>query len=189
MNISHTTAVFTNGAILSCGGYGPFFGPWVCGPLNAMDECFIYHKHKGWSELSRMKQGRYYSASIPIDGGMIVTGGLDCHGRNLKSSEIVLSDGSAVRDGPELPEPRSGHCLAYDKKNNVFFITGGGYGYGDQYDSLTHTLLDRGLSTILINSESVGISKNGSNIICISLKRCTNDITTYHFLKFLLILS
>ena len=185
MNISHTTAVFTNGAILSCGGgYSPFIKF-----LNAMDECFIYHKHKGWSELSRMKQGRYYSASIPIDGGMIVTGGLDCHGRNLKSSEIVLSDGSAVRHGPELPEPRSGHCLAYDKKNNVFFITGGGYGYGDQYDSLTHTLLDRGLSTILINSESVGISKNGSIIICTSLKRCTNDITTYHFLKFLLILS
>ena len=27
--------------------------------------------------------------------------------------------------GPELPEPRSGHCLAYDEEDDVFFVTGG----------------------------------------------------------------
>ena len=27
--------------------------------------------------------------------------------------------------GPELPEPRYGHCLAYDKEGDDFFVTGG----------------------------------------------------------------
>ena len=27
--------------------------------------------------------------------------------------------------GPELPEPRYSHCLAYDKEDDVFFVTGG----------------------------------------------------------------
>ena len=74
-----------------------------------------------------MKQARKWSASIPIDGGMVVTGGQDGSGNTLKSSQIVLSDGSAVTNGPELPEPRYGHCMAYDKKHNVFFVTGGYY--------------------------------------------------------------
>ena len=45
----------------------------------------------------------------------------------LKSSQIVLLDGSAIRDGPELPEPRYGHCMAYNKDDGVFFSTGGFY--------------------------------------------------------------
>ena len=55
---------------------------------------------------------------------MIVIGGYD--GSNvLKSSQIVLLDGSAVKKGPELPEPRSQHCIAHDKENDIFFVTGG----------------------------------------------------------------
>ena len=82
-----------------------------------------------------MNQRRYGSASIPINGGMVVIGGIDrelhrapCQG-TLKSSQIILSNGSAVKEGPELPEPRYGHCLAYDKYDDVFFVTGGFYNH------------------------------------------------------------
>ena len=57
---------------------------------------------------------------------MIVTGGRDGF-LVFQSSQIVLADGSAITEGPELPEPRDGHCLAYDKDDDVFFVTGGYY--------------------------------------------------------------
>ena len=66
--INHATATYTNGRILSCGGV--YFNAKIG------DQCYIYEKEKGWSQLSKMKQARLGSASIPIDGGMIVTGGL-----------------------------------------------------------------------------------------------------------------
>ena len=58
------------------------------------------------------------------NGGMIVTGGTD-NTTAFKSSLIVYLNESANTDGPELPEPRYGHCLAYDKDDDVFFVTGG----------------------------------------------------------------
>ena len=79
-----------------------------------------------------MNQAMCGSASIPIDGGMIVIGGYD--GNNaLKSSQIIFSNGSVITDGPELPEPRLGHCLAYDKEEDVFFITGAVMPFKFQY--------------------------------------------------------
>ena len=87
-------------------------------------QCFIYNKDKGWSQLSKMNQGRYGGASMPIDGGMIIIGGYNEYEDILKSSQIVFANGS-ITEGPELPEPISGHCLAYDKKDDVFFVTGG----------------------------------------------------------------
>ena len=38
-----------------------------------------------------------------------------------------MLDGSSITDGPELPEPRYGHCMAYNKEDGVFFSTGGFY--------------------------------------------------------------
>ena len=55
---------------------------------------------------------------------MIVTGGID-NTTAFKSSLIVYLNESANTEGPELPEPRYGHCLAYDKDGDVFFVTGG----------------------------------------------------------------
>ena len=56
---------------------------------------------------------------------MIVIGGYDDGNNVLKSSQIIFSNGSVITDGPELPEPSSGHCVAYDKEEDVFFVTGG----------------------------------------------------------------
>ena len=111
------TAIYSNGMILSCGGYVNH---------QPTDQCYIYEKSKGWKQLSKMNQAMYGSASIPIDGGMIVIGGYP-GGNTLKSSQIIFSNGSVITDGPELPEPRYGHCLAYDKEEDVFFVTGGYY--------------------------------------------------------------
>ena len=111
LQVYAATATYTNGSILACGGY-------------SIDQCYIFEKNQGWRQLSKMNQARQESASIPIDGGMIVTGGWD--GSNtLKSSQIIFSNGSAITEGPELPEPRYGHCMAYDKEYDVFFVNGG----------------------------------------------------------------
>ena len=116
LQVDSATAIYSNGIILSCGGISP-----------RTDQCFIYEKSKGWKQLSKMNQAMDRSASIPIDGGMIVTGGYDDGNNVLKFSQIIFSNGSVITDGPELPEPRYGHCLAYDKENEVFFVTGGNY--------------------------------------------------------------
>ena len=130
VRIMHVTATYTSGTILACGGYTFHYNL-----TGYKDQCYIYEKNKGWSKLSKMNQRRYGSASIPINGGMVVIGGRDGRGLHracqgtLKSSQIILSNGSAVKEGPELPEPRYGHCLAYDKYDDVFFVTGGFYNH------------------------------------------------------------
>ena len=114
LEVSDATAIYTNGRILACGGNTN---------INRTDQCYVYEKGKGWSQLST-SQPRSEIASIPIDGGMIVIGGWD--GSNtLKSSQIIFSNGYVNTEGPEIPEPRYGHCLAYDKEDDVFFVTGG----------------------------------------------------------------
>ena len=115
LHVYYATATYTNGSILACGGYD----------ISRIDQCYIFEKNQGWKELSKMNQARSSSPSIPIDGGIIVTGGYADGFGTLKSSQIVFSDGSAITEGPELPEPRYGHCMAYDKENDVFFVTGG----------------------------------------------------------------
>jgi len=119
LEVYEVSATYTDGKLLSCGGKFQTSGP-------ITNKCFIYEQNNGWVQLSTMKQARQASASIPIDGGMIVTGGWDGD-NSLKSSQIVLSNGSTIKDGPELPGPIHGHCLAYDKEDDVFFVTGGRY--------------------------------------------------------------
>lgn len=112
LQISHATAAFTEDKMVVCGGY-----PYT-------DKCHIYEHGQGWSLLATMNQPRSDSASISIPGGMIVIGGWDGSNR-LKTSQIVRLDGSSVTYGPEIPEPRYGHCIAQYKEDDAFFITGG----------------------------------------------------------------
>ena len=113
LEVSLVTAIYSDGKVLACGG-------------GATDQCFSFDKEKGWVKFSKMNQARQQSASIPINGGMVITGGYTTDGfTTLKSSQIVLLNGTATTEGPELPQPRHGHCLAYDEKDDVFFVTGG----------------------------------------------------------------
>ena len=119
LEISSATATYTNDKIVVCGGSSP-----------RTDECHVYQQGQGWILLSRMTKARTSIASIPIQGGMLVTGGLG--GSNyLKTSQIVKLDGSAVTDGPEIPEVRAGHCMTSDKEEDAFFLLGGQDEYGE----------------------------------------------------------
>ena len=109
--ISVASATYTNEKILVCGGYP------------STDQCYIYEKGKGWSPISKMSKAKYSMATIPIDGGMVVAGGWSS--TYLDSSEIIQADGSSITEGPELPEPRYGQCVAYDKENDVIFLIRG----------------------------------------------------------------
>ena len=80
------TVSYTNGTILACGDY------------YKTEQCYFYEKNRGWSELVKLNQTRTLSASIPIDGGMIVTGG-QVGSQILKSSQIVFSNGSVITEG------------------------------------------------------------------------------------------
>ena len=80
---TYGTATYTDGVILACGDY------------HSTEQCYIFKKNQGWSELSKMSQKRGKSASIPIDGGMIVTGGT--YYEIQKSSEIVFTNGSVLK--------------------------------------------------------------------------------------------
>ena len=83
---TYGTATYTDGVILACGDY------------HSTEQCYIFKKNQGWSELSKMSQKRGKSASIPIDGGMIVTGGY-VGNKGVKSSQIVFSNGSLITEG------------------------------------------------------------------------------------------
>ena len=95
--------------------------------------------NKSMQRCFKMKEKRQKIGSIPIDGGMIVIGG-EISGNVLKSSQIIFSNGSVTTDGPELPEPRSSHCLAYDKEEDVFFIT---WGYNSGYKNTAWKFKDK----------------------------------------------
>ena len=90
--ISLAAASYTNGNIITCGGYRHIFG------VGGTNQCYKFEKGKGWSKLGHLKPRKSYRyiASIPIDGGIIVIGGWDGW-KTLKSSQIVLSDGSAIK--------------------------------------------------------------------------------------------
>ena len=70
-----------------------------------------------------MATKRYYSASVPVKGKLLVLGGCDGDNR-LATSEYVSPDGDASQPGPDLPGPRSSHC-AVKLSNGQVMILGG----------------------------------------------------------------
>ena len=77
----------------------------------------------GWSRLTTLYTARYDHASVELNGGLWVTGGLD--GRNrLSSTEMVHGDGSVVH-GAAIPSKRYGHCMVDLLDGRIMLI--GGY--------------------------------------------------------------
>jgi len=148
--IESATATYTNDKIIVCGGWSP-----------RTDECHVYQQGQGWTLLSRMAQAREASASIPIQGGILVTGGYD--GSNiLKTSQIVKLDGSAVTEGPEIPEERAGHCMTSDKEEDAFFLLGG----GDVNIDTTSTVWQLEYNKDFILKKTTTMNKRRSNLGC-----------------------
>jgi hypothetical protein len=70
-----------------------------------------------------MSTKRYYSASVPVNGKLLVLGGWD--GDNvLATSEYVSPDGDASQPGPDLPGPRSSHCAVKMANGQVMLLGG-----------------------------------------------------------------
>ena len=67
---------------------------------------------------------RVFSASVPLNGKLWVTGG-DQNG--LPSTEYVSPNGDESQPGPDLPSARAGHCAVKLSTGKVMLL-GGGYG-------------------------------------------------------------
>ena len=68
-------------------------------------------KKKNWSFLTELNFKRSGAASVEVDDKLFVTGGLNNRIRgDMKSTEFISLEGD-VSVGPDLPSPRSGHCM------------------------------------------------------------------------------
>ena len=82
--------------------------------------CYSYGGDRKWNKLADMATPRAASSSIPIPGGIWVTGGFD--GSKLRTTEMVFLNGTR-KVGTPLPAARNAHCLVnYVGK---IFSTGG----------------------------------------------------------------
>ena len=88
--------------------------------------CFSFDKQNNqWTFLSKMNTPRRGSAAISIHNGVWITGGRDDGDNHLSSTEFIFLNGTK-KDGPSLPQPRSGHCLVQYK--GTIILTGGNGG-------------------------------------------------------------
>ena len=67
---------------------------------------------------------RVFSASVPLNGKLWVTGGDQ---NELPSTEYVSPNGDTSRPGPDLPSARAGHCAVKLSTGQVMLL-GGDYG-------------------------------------------------------------
>ena len=65
-----------------------------------------------------------YSASVPLNSTLFVTGGIDNDSNLLDSTEMITIDGT-VSAGPKLSSPRSYHCMVKLSTGNIMLL--GGY--------------------------------------------------------------
>ena len=96
-----------------------------------ISSCYSYGGDKKWNKLADMTTPRFYSSSVPIPGGVWVTGGYDRfntvtggYDRNntLKTSEMIFLN-KTKKVGKPLPAARAGHCLV--NYGDKIFSTGG----------------------------------------------------------------
>jgi len=119
--VDGATGVYTEERMIVCGGYVAGRGP-----ASAMSACYSYEDdQQGWTKLADMDTPRRRSSSIKIPGGILVTGGLDGRINKLKTSEIILINGT-VKQGKSLPEPRFAHCMV--EYQGQIISTGGVHG-------------------------------------------------------------
>ena len=83
--------------------------------------CYSYGEDRKWNKLADMSTPRSYSSSIPIPGGIWVTGGFD-GSKILKTTEKVFLN-KTNQVATSLPAARSYHCLV--NFEDKIFSTGG----------------------------------------------------------------
>ena len=102
--------------------------PIICGGspegYNIHSECYHHSKDtNSWTFLTNMSTKRWLSASVPVNGKLLVLGGIDNVDR-VATSEYVSPDTYASQPGPDLPGPRSGHCAVKLANGQVMLLGG-----------------------------------------------------------------
>ena len=118
--------------VIGATGSVMYISPVICGggyDGDSYDKCHLLDlESKKWTFLTTMTANRSNSASVAINGSLFITGGKDENKDNLASTEYVHMDG-VVSPGPDLPAPRSRHCMVTLPSGKVMII--GGYDYGN----------------------------------------------------------
>ena len=101
--------------------------PLICGGRSlststVYSECYINEKNSNsWRLHANLKTKRFDSPIAPMNGGLWLTGGYN--GQCLSSTELVYPNGTVLY-GPNLPAPRSTHCVV-TLHNGLVMIIGG----------------------------------------------------------------
>jgi hypothetical protein len=115
--ISYATGAIVSGHPIICGGWSV--------ESNAHSECYHHSKAtNSWTFLANMATKRYFSASVPVNGKLLVLGGEDDGYNRLATSEYVSPDGDASQPGPDLPGPRDSHCAVKLSNGQVMLLGG-----------------------------------------------------------------
>ena len=114
--MSSATGAIVDGHPIICGGYSE--------GSNYHSECYHHNKaNNTWTFLTNMSTKRSDSASVPVNGKLLVLGGWDGDNR-LATSEYVSPDGDASQPGPDLPGPRYQHCAVKLANGHVMLLGG-----------------------------------------------------------------
>ena len=109
--MSGATGAIVDGHPIVCGGY-------------IHSECYHHSEAtNSWTFLTNMSTKRVDSASVPVNGKLLVLGG-DAGDNYLATSEYVSPDGDASQPGPDLPGPRKYYC-ALKLANGQILLLGG----------------------------------------------------------------
>ena len=109
------TGAIVSGHPIICGGYSG---------IKYHSECYHHSKAtNSWTFLTNMATKRYDSASVPVNGKLLVLGGWDGD-IELATSEYVSPDGNASHPGPDLPGPRRSHCAVKLANGHVMLLGG-----------------------------------------------------------------
>ena len=113
--------------------------PIICGGRsegnNIHSECYRHSKDtNSWTFLTNMSTKRWLSASVPVNGKLLVLGGLEDGDNDLATSEYVSPDGNASQPGPDLPGPRAWHCAVTLVNGQVMIL--GGYPYKNRKSAI-----------------------------------------------------
>ena len=85
------------------------------------DEC---HKmdieERSWTFLTKMSSKRHAVAAVEVNEKLFVVGGYN--GDDFLSSTEFISSEGMVKAGPNLPSPRSSHCMTKLPSGNIIII-------------------------------------------------------------------
>jgi hypothetical protein len=100
--------------------------PMICGGWSGSTQSECYHHNKAsnsWTFLTNMTTKRYDSASVPVNGKLLVFGGQD-DDKRLATTEYISPSGDASQPGPDLPAPRDEHCAVVLSNGQIILLGG-----------------------------------------------------------------